>query len=93
MHACCSSSGLWANSPLNCQLACSLSPAQAFPLLSLPCSCPPALPCLQQDIARGRDMVDSLFQGFGSGMGGTHNAVLSSAEYLSTAGKTIPLFP
>ena len=33
-------------------------------------------------------MVDSLFQGFGSGMGGTHNAVLSSAEYLSTAGKT-----
>ncbi|EFN51173.1 hypothetical protein CHLNCDRAFT_141315 [Chlorella variabilis] len=42
----------------------------------------------QQDIARGRDMVDSLFQGFGSGIGGTHNAVLSSTEYLSTAGKT-----
>jgi hypothetical protein len=31
-------------------------------------------------------MVDSLFQGFGSGIGGTHNAVLSSTEYLSTAG-------
>jgi len=32
-------------------------------------------------------MVDSLFQG-GQGMGGTHNAVLSSAEYLSAAAKT-----
>ncbi|KAI3431841.1 hypothetical protein D9Q98_010593 [Chlorella vulgaris] len=41
----------------------------------------------QQDIARGRDMVDSLFQGFGSGIGGTHNAVLSSTEYLSTAAR------
>ncbi|KAI8465049.1 MAG: Rubisco activase [Monoraphidium minutum] len=38
----------------------------------------------QQDIARGRQMVDSLFQG-GQGMGGTHNAVLSSADYLSQA--------
>lgn len=41
----------------------------------------------QQDIGRGREMVDSLFQG-GQGMGGTHNAVLSSAEYLSAAAKT-----
>ena len=31
-------------------------------------------------------MVDSLFQGFGAGVGGTHNAVLSSTEYLSTVG-------
>jgi hypothetical protein len=38
----------------------------------------------QQDIQRGRQMVDSLFQG-GQGMGGTHNAILSSADYLSTA--------
>ena len=37
----------------------------------------------QQDISRGREMVDSLFQG-GQGMGGTHNAILSSADYLST---------
>ncbi|EFN60125.1 hypothetical protein CHLNCDRAFT_133490 [Chlorella variabilis] len=38
----------------------------------------------QQDISRGREMVDSLFQG-GQGMGGTHNAILSSQDYLSTA--------
>jgi hypothetical protein len=36
----------------------------------------------QQDISRGRQMVDSLFQG-GQGLGGTHNAVLSSTDYLS----------
>jgi hypothetical protein len=41
----------------------------------------------QQDITRGRQMVDSLFQGPGAGMGGTHNAVLSSAEYLSQAAR------
>jgi len=44
-------------------------------------------PCLlssQEDISRGRQMVDSLFQG-GQGMGGTHNAIMSSTEYLSTA--------
>ena len=34
-------------------------------------------------------MVDSLFQGFGSGVGGTHNAVLSSTDYLSTAMRTL----
>ena len=39
----------------------------------------------QQDIGRGRGMVDSLFQGAGIGMGGTQNAILSSEEYLSTA--------
>ncbi|GIM04615.1 hypothetical protein Vretimale_9160, partial [Volvox reticuliferus] len=38
----------------------------------------------QQDITRGRQMVDDLFQG-GFGAGGTHNAVLSSTEYLSQA--------
>jgi len=38
----------------------------------------------QQDITRGRDMVDSLYQG-SQGMGGTHNAVLSSTEYLTTS--------
>jgi len=36
----------------------------------------------QMDIARGRDMVDSLFQG-ASGMGGTHNAIMTSEEYRS----------
>jgi SpoVK/Ycf46/Vps4 family AAA+-type ATPase len=40
----------------------------------------------QQDISRGRDMVDSLYQG-SYGMGGTHNAILSSEEYLSTAAR------
>jgi len=36
----------------------------------------------QQDIARGRDMVDSKFQG-GFGQGGTHNAIMSSTDYQS----------
>ena len=38
----------------------------------------------QQDITRGREMVDSLFQG-GQGMGGTHNSILTSTDYLSQA--------
>ncbi|GBF99182.1 rubisco activase [Raphidocelis subcapitata] len=38
----------------------------------------------QQDITRGRQMVDSLFQG-AQGLGGTHNAVMSSTDYLSQA--------
>jgi hypothetical protein len=38
----------------------------------------------QQDIHRGRQMVDSLFQG-AQGMEGTHNAIMSSQEYLSQA--------
>ncbi|KAG2427478.1 hypothetical protein HXX76_012411 [Chlamydomonas incerta] len=38
----------------------------------------------QQDITRGREMVDDLFQG-GFGAGGTHNAVMSSTDYLSQA--------
>merc|ERR1712054_412466 len=38
----------------------------------------------QQDIARGRNMVDSLYQGF-QGTGGTHNAIMNSTEYLSTS--------
>ncbi|GHP04889.1 hypothetical protein PPROV_000364100 [Pycnococcus provasolii] len=36
----------------------------------------------QQDIARGRDMVDSKFQGF-QGQAGTHNAIMSSTDYQS----------
>lgn len=36
----------------------------------------------QQDITRGRNMVDPLFQG-GQGMGGTHNAIMSSQNYVS----------
>jgi len=36
----------------------------------------------QQDIARGRGMVDSKFQG-GFGLGGTANAVMSSSDYVS----------
>eukprot|EP01025_Chloroclados_australasicus_P049482 TRINITY_DN563_c0_g1_i3.p2 TRINITY_DN563_c0_g1~~TRINITY_DN563_c0_g1_i3.p2 ORF type:complete len:417 (+),score=73.02 TRINITY_DN563_c0_g1_i3:1129-2379(+) len=43
----------------------------------------------QQDITRGRDMVDSLFQGPGAGATGTHNAVLSSEEYLSAAQRSL----
>eukprot|EP01026_Neomeris_dumetosa_P081916 TRINITY_DN928_c1_g1_i1.p2 TRINITY_DN928_c1_g1~~TRINITY_DN928_c1_g1_i1.p2 ORF type:complete len:444 (-),score=72.81 TRINITY_DN928_c1_g1_i1:577-1908(-) len=43
----------------------------------------------QQDITRGRDMVDSLFQGAGIGAGGTHNAVLSTEEYLSAAQRSL----
>merc|ERR1719316_1207028 len=38
----------------------------------------------QQDITRGRNMVDSLYQGF-QGTDGTHNAVLNSTEYLSSS--------
>merc|ERR1719460_2386455 len=38
----------------------------------------------QQDITRGRNMVDSLYQGF-QGTNGTHNAVLNSTEYLSSS--------
>jgi len=41
----------------------------------------------QQDIQRGRLMVDTLFQG-ATGLDGTHNAVLSSAEYLATAARS-----
>jgi SpoVK/Ycf46/Vps4 family AAA+-type ATPase len=41
----------------------------------------------QQDITRGREMVDSLFQG-GGAMDGTHNSILSSAEYLSNAARS-----
>merc|ERR1719316_1045454 len=37
----------------------------------------------QQDITRGRNMVDSLYQGF-QGTDGTHNAVLNSTEYLGS---------
>ena len=48
-----------------------------------------ATPGPLQDITRGRDMVDSLFQGFGAGVGGTHNAVLSSTDYLSTAMRSL----
>lgn len=41
----------------------------------------------QQDITRGKGMVDTLFQ---APMGdGTHHAVLSSYEYLSTAQRTL----
>merc|ERR1719163_1604068 len=36
----------------------------------------------QQDIARGRDMVDSKFQGF-QGQAGTHNAIMTSTDYMS----------
>merc|ERR1740138_1509132 len=42
----------------------------------------------QQDIARGRNMVDSKFQG-GFGMGGTHNAVMSSTDYISQGQKNL----
>lgn len=40
----------------------------------------------QQDITRGKGLVDSLFQA-PSGAG-THDAIMSSYEYLSTAQKT-----
>jgi len=42
----------------------------------------------QQDITRGRDMVDSLFQG-ATGNSGTHNSILSSTDYLSNAARTL----
>jgi len=37
----------------------------------------------QQDITRGRNMVESLYQGF-QGTGGTHNAILNSTDYLDS---------
>jgi len=37
----------------------------------------------QQDITRGRNMVETLYQGF-QGTDGTHNAILNSSEYLAT---------
>ena len=40
----------------------------------------------QQDITRGREMVDSLFQGASGD--GTHNVVLSSEEYLQNAARS-----
>ena len=43
---------------------------------------------VQQDITRGRQMTDSLFQG-GQQQGGTHNAILSSEDYLSQARQTL----
>jgi hypothetical protein len=49
-----------------------------FPCLFLPPSCS----LVQQDIARGRGMVDELFQGWG-GTAGTQNAIMSSQDYLS----------
>jgi hypothetical protein len=39
----------------------------------------------QQDIGRGRDMVDSLFQGASDG---THQAILSSSDYLANAARS-----
>jgi hypothetical protein len=42
---------------------------------------------LQQDIARGRGMVDELFQGWG-GTAGTQNAIMSSTDYISQAQRT-----
>ena len=56
---------------------CNLSPLDAF-----------RVAWAQQDIHRGRGMVDSLFQG-GVHMGGTQNQILSSEEYLSTAARTL----
>lgn len=43
---------------------------------------------MQQDITRGRGMTDSLYQA-NSGQGGTHNAILSSEDYLSQARKDL----
>ena len=34
-------------------------------------------------------MVDSLFQGAGVGVGGTHNSILTSTDYLSNAARTL----
>jgi hypothetical protein len=42
----------------------------------------------QQDIARGRDMVDPLFQGW-AGQSGTHNAIMSSTDYQSQGLKNV----
>lgn len=43
---------------------------------------------LQEDITRGREKTEGLYQGQ-QGTGGTHNAVLSSSEYLTTAAKNL----
>ena len=45
----------------------------------------------QQDIQRGKGMVDALFQG-ATGMG-TQNVVMSSYDYISTAQRTYVHFP
>lgn len=42
----------------------------------------------QQDIARGRGMVDSLFQGW-DGQEGTQNAIMSSQDYISQGMKDL----
>ena len=68
--------------------ACTPSQALRRPLVS-PFHLREALDLLQQDITRGRNMVDSLYQGFGVGAGGTHNAILSSEEYRSQAQRTL----
>jgi len=44
----------------------------------------------QQDIARGRGMVDDLFQG-GQGLSGTANAIMTSSDYTSQGLKTITI--
>jgi hypothetical protein len=62
------------------------SPAAALPSCCLFLLFHPH-PSSQQDIARGRGMVDELFQGWG-GMGGTQNAIMSSTDYLSQAAKS-----
>eukprot|EP00210_Caulerpa_lentillifera_P004103 g3914.t1 len=41
----------------------------------------------QQDIVRGKNMTPSLFQG-AAGLSGTHNAVLSSTDYIKTSQRT-----
>ena len=46
-------------------------------------------PVVQEDITRGRGMVNSLFQGAGMGMGGTANSILSSEDYLSNAQRSL----
>lgn len=43
---------------------------------------------MQEDITRGRDRVESLYQGQ-QGTGGTHNAVLSSSEYMANAQRNL----
>jgi hypothetical protein len=44
----------------------------------------------QQDIARGRGMVEDLFQG-GQGLSGTANPIMSSSDYNSAGLKTITI--
>jgi len=59
-------------------------------LVRSPSACASVPLCLypQQDIARGRGMVDELFQGWG-GTAGTQNAIMSSNDYISTAQRTL----